>query len=145
MYLDNQQLLAILFELFFSPIFFFCYLFLVLFIVFLPYFLDVQTYNFHLFYLDLLYLDKQQFLVILFDWFLCQIFFEVLILFDGLVSFKIFWNISFKKYGFRALFLLIVVVRFSFLKCLESIFFLKKRPSPAGIFFFFSFFVGTNL
>ena len=42
-------------------------------VFFLSYFLEVQTYN--LFYLDLLYLDNQQFLAILFDLFPCPIFF----------------------------------------------------------------------
>ena len=47
----------------------------------------------------------------------------------------------FKKYGFSALFLLIFVVKFSFLKSTESISVLKKRPASAGILFFLSRFL----
>ena len=53
-------------------------------------------------------------------------------------GFKIFWNIFFKKiYGFSALFLLIFVVKLSFLKSIESISVLKKCPASAGILLFF--------
>ena len=53
-------------------------------------------------------------------------------------SFGIFFL---KKYGFSALFLLIFVVKFSFLKSTESISVLKKRPASAGILFFLSRFL----
>ena len=94
------------------------------------------------FYLEILYLDRKPFLAILLDLFFCPIFFEILILFDGLVCFKMFSNVFFKKYGLSPLFLLIFVVSFSFLKSVESISLLKKFP---GILFFFSFFGGTNV
>ena len=121
--------------------YFFRYFFFIFFIVFLSYSLEVQTYNFF-FYLEILYLDRKPFLAILLDLSFCPIFFEILILFDGLVCFKMFSNVFFKKYGLSPLFLLIFVVSFSFLKSVESISLLKKFP---GILFFFSFFGGTNV
>ena len=78
-----------------------------------------------LFYVDLLYLDNQQFLANLFDLYVSPISFEVLVLFVGFACFKIFWNTFLKKYCFSALFLLIFVVKFSFLKSVESISVLK--------------------
>ena len=104
------------------------------------YFLEVQTYKFF-FYLEILYLDNKYFSAILFDLFFCPIFFEILILFDGLVCFKMFWKTFFKNYGFSPLFLLIFVVSFSFSKSVESICVLGKSPASAGILFFFLVFL----
>ena len=91
---------------------------------------------FILFSLDLLYRDNEQFLAILFGLFPCQIFFEVLLLFDSFVCFKIFWNIFCEKYGFYALCLVIFVVRFTVLRSVDSICVLKTCPASAGILFF---------
>ena len=70
-----------------------------------------------------------------FIYFLVQYFFQVLILFDAFVYFNIFSNIFLKKYGFSSCFLVTFVVKFSFLKSIESISVLKKCPASAGILF----------
>ena len=59
--------------------YFFRYFVLILFIVFSPHFLEVKNIKFLLFYHDPLYPDNKQFLSILFELFLCPIFFQVLI------------------------------------------------------------------
>ena len=58
---------------------------------------------------------------------------------SALGSAQIFFS---KKYGFAILFLLIFVVKFSFLRSVESISVLKKCAASAGILFVVSFFGG---
>ena len=130
--------MAILFDLFVCPMVF---LLLSFYFVYcsLCYFLEVQTYNFF-FCVEILYLDNKHFLAISFDLFFCPIFFEILILFHGLVCFKMFLKTFFKNYGLSSLFLLIFVVSVSFSKSVQSISVLEKSPAPAGILFFFLIF-----
>ena len=183
LYLDNQQFLAKLFDLFLSPIFFcdiyFLFSLMVAFvsryfgISFLKYgfsafllqlnfhfqsllneflflknaqhlqeycyfvsFLGGTDITFLLFYLDLLYLANRQFLAILFDLFLCLIFFQVFI-FYFLRLFRLFQDLlDFFFFLKKRFFCIIFVVEFSFLKSVESISFLKKYPASAGILFF---------
>ena len=135
MYLDNQHFLAILFDLFLCLILFSVLIFYFAYCIFVLFFGGANM-EFILFYLNLLYLDNQQFLAVLVDLFLCPIFSYVLILFEGSVCFKIFWNSFYKKHDFLALLLLIFEDRFSFLKFVESISVLKKCTASAGLFFF---------
>ena len=93
-------------------------------------------------YLDLLYLVNQQFLAIWFALYLCPILCEVLILFDGFVCFKIFWNIVLKRYGFSSLFLLIFAVKFSFLILLTE--FLCLKYAKHLLEYFFSHFLDVQ-
>ena len=108
-------------------------------IVLLSHILQAQTYN--LFYLDLLYLDNEPFLAILFDLFLCPIFFLgtyfvwLFRLFQDLLEYFL------KKYGFSILFFLIFAVKFSFLNTIESVSVLKICPASARILFFLSLFL----
>ena len=139
MYLHKQQFwLFYLIYLFVQ--WFFCYLAFILFIVLCVIFWRYKHIIFF-FCLEILYLDNKQFLAISFDLFFCPIFFEILILFHGLVCFKMFLKTFFKNYGLSSLFLLIFVVSVSFSKSVQSISVLEKSPAPAGILFFFSHFL----
>ena len=124
--------------------YFFRYLFFILFIVFLSYFLHVLTYNLCNLILIFCIQIASSFQLLLLDLIVWPIFFKGVILYDGFFCFKIFWNIFLKIYSFSALFLLIFVVKLSFSKSLQSISVVRKCPSSARIWFFFSFFGGTN-
>ena len=105
-------------------------------IVFLSHFLEVQTYN--LFYFILIFCIQitSSFQLFSLIFFFVQYFFRYvfcLMVSSFSRSFGIFF---FFKCGFSALFLLIFVVKFSFLKSIESISVLKKCPASAGILFF---------
>ena len=98
------------------------------------------------FYLDLLYLDQRQFLAILFDLFICSIFFLRYLFYLMVSSDSRPPGIFFlKNMVFVPCFVLIFEVRFSFLKSVESISALKKCPASARILFSLSPFLKVEI